>query len=100
MFDMSETISIRPSKDLRNHYAQISQLSRSNPVAITVNGKEDTVVMCHEEFMQQQKRIAEMEARLAVYAHLAQAADDVKLGRVQDSDEVFDALSRELDALE
>ena len=35
-------ISIRPSKDIRTNYAQISELTRQNPVAITVNGKEDT----------------------------------------------------------
>ena len=44
---MTSAISIRPSKDLRTNYAQISALSRENPVAITVNGKEDTVVLCH-----------------------------------------------------
>jgi PHD/YefM family antitoxin component YafN of YafNO toxin-antitoxin module len=97
---MSGVISIRPSKDLRNNYAQISKLTRSNPVAITVNGKEDTVVLCHEDFMQQQSQIAEMEAKLSVYAHLAQAADDIRLGRVQDADEAFDELFGELDALE
>lgn len=97
---MSGVISIRPSKDLRNNYAQISKLTRSNPVAITVNGKEDTVVLCHEDFMQQQRQIAEMEAKLSVYAHLAQAADDIRLGRVQDADEAFDELFGELDALE
>jgi PHD/YefM family antitoxin component YafN of YafNO toxin-antitoxin module len=100
MFSMSGVISIRPSKDLRNNYAQISKLTRSNPVAITVNGKEDTVVLCHEDFMQQQRQIAEMEAKLSVYAHLAQAADDIRLGRVRDADEAFDELFGELDALE
>ena len=44
---MTGAISIRPSKDLRTNYAQISALSRENPVAITVNWKEDTVVLCH-----------------------------------------------------
>ena len=32
----------------------------------------------------------EMESRLAVYAHLAQAAEDVRLGRVQPAQESFD----------
>ena len=41
---MTNSISIRPSKDLRTNYAQISALTRQNPVAITVNGKEDTGV--------------------------------------------------------
>jgi PHD/YefM family antitoxin component YafN of YafNO toxin-antitoxin module len=99
VLEMSGGISIRPSKDLRNNYAQISQLSRVNPVAITVNGKEDTVVLCHEDYVQQQRLIAELEAKLSIYAHLAQAADDIKLGRLQDADDVFDNLSRELDDL-
>lgn len=96
---MTGAISIRPSKELRNNYAQISTLSRSNPVAITVNGKEDTVVLSHDSYVEQQNYISELESRLAVYAHLAQAMDDVKLGRVQDADDVFDELIGELDAL-
>jgi PHD/YefM family antitoxin component YafN of YafNO toxin-antitoxin module len=93
-------ISIRPSKDLRNNYGTISQLSRSNPVAITVNGKEDTVVLSHEDYMKQLRTIDELKAKLSVYEHLAQAADDVKLGRVQDADDVFDNILKELDELE
>ena len=97
---MSSAISIRPSKDLRSNYAQISALSRKNPVAITVNGKEDIVVLCHDDYIEQQNYITELEAKLAVYAHLAQAADDVKLGRVQDVDTAFDDILSELDGLE
>ena len=97
---MSNAISIRPSKDLRSNYAQISALSRKNPVAITVNGKEDIVVLCHDDYMEQQNYIAELEAKLAVYSHLAQAADDVKLGRVQEVDAAFDDILSELDGLE
>lgn len=94
---MHQSISIRPSKDLRSNYSQISALTRSNPVAITVNGKEDTVVMAHEDFTDQQQYISELEARLAVYAHLAQAMDDVKLGRTQAMDAAFDDILGELD---
>jgi len=97
---MSSAISIRPSKDLRSNYAQISALSRKNPVAITVNGKEDIVVLCHDDYMEQQNYITELEAKLAVYSHLAQAADDVKLGRVQDIDAAFDDILSELDGSE
>lgn len=97
---MNNAISIRPSRDIRNNYAQISALSRQNPVAITVNGREDTVVLSHEAFIEQQKYVDELEARLKVYAHLAQAADDVKLGRVQDMDEAFDDVMSELDGIE
>ena len=97
---MTNTISIRPSKDIRNNYAQISNLTRQNPVAITVNGKEDTVLLSHEDYQDQQNYIAELEAKLAVYAHLAQAMDDVKLGRVQNGDEAYDDIISELENLD
>lgn len=97
---MNRAISIRPSKDLRTNYSKISDLAKKNPVAITVNGREDTVVLSHEEFVEQQNYISELEARLAVYNHLAQAQDDLKLGRVQNADEAFDDILSELDGLE
>ena len=97
---MNNAISIRPSKDIRNNYAQISSLTRQNPVAITVNGKEDTVLLSHEDFHDQQNYIAELEAKLAFYAHLAQAMDDVKLGRVQKADDTFDDIIAELETLD
>ena len=94
---MNNSISIRPSKDIRTNYAQISALTRENPVAITVNGKEDTVLISHEEYQEQQKYISELEAKLAVYAHLAQAMDDIKLGRVQNADEAYDDIIADLE---
>lgn len=97
---MNNAISIRPSKDIRTNYAQISALTRNNPVAITVNGKEDTVLLSHEDYTEQQNYIYELEAKLAVYAHLAQGMDDVKLGRVQDADTAFDDVLAELDNLD
>ena len=97
---MNNIISIRPSKDIRTNYAHISTLTRSNPVAITVNGKEDTVLLSHEDFQDQQNYIAELEAKLAVYAHLAQAMDDIKLGRVQNADEAFADIIAELEDLD
>ena len=38
---------IRPSADLRNKYKEISELCKltQEPVYITVNGKEDTVII-------------------------------------------------------
>ena len=66
----------------------------------TVNGKEDTVILSHEAFFEQQEYIAQLESRLSVYAHLAQASDDVKLGRVQDMDDAFDDILSELDGIE
>lgn len=97
---MRPSISIRPSKDIRTNYAQISALTRQNPVAITVNGKEDTVLLSHEDFQNQIHYISELEAKLAVYSHLAQAMDDIKLGRVQTADSVFEDLLEELENLE
>lgn len=97
---MTSAISIRPSKDLRTNYSQISVLTRQNPVAITVNGKEDTVVLSHEDFVDHMNYVSELEAKLAVYQHLSQASDDVKLGRVQDLDEAFDDIIGELNGLE
>ena len=85
---MSPSISIRPSKDIRTNYAQISALTRQNPVAITVNGKEDTVLL------------SELEAKLSVYSHLAQAMDDIKLGRVQRADDAFADILGELESLD
>ena len=97
---MGNTLSIRPSKDIRNNYAQISALTRESPVAITVNGKEDTVIISHEDYLDLQKHISELEAKIAVYAHLAQAMDDIKLGRVQDSDAVFDEILSDLETID
>ena len=97
---MGPGISIRPSKDIRTNYAQISALTRQNPVAITVNGKEDTVLLSHEDFQEQIHYISELEAKLAVYAHLAQAMDDIQLGRVQSADSVFADILGELENLE
>lgn len=94
---MNAAISIRPSKELRTNYSQISLLTRSNPVAITVNGREDTVVLSHEDFVSREKYISEIEARLKLYDHLAQAADDIKLGRVQDMDDAFDDVLFDID---
>jgi PHD/YefM family antitoxin component YafN of YafNO toxin-antitoxin module len=93
---MTQRLTIRPSKDLRTHYAQISAEAKNNPVAITVNGKEDTVILEHSQFMEQQQLIEDLKSRLAVYAHLAQAADDVRLGRVQPAHEAFADIISEL----
>ena len=97
---MNPSISIRPSKDIRTNYAQISALTRQNPVAITVNGKEDTVLISHEDFQEQIRYISELEAKLTVYAHLAQAMDDIKLGRVQSADSAFADILGELESMD
>ena len=50
--------------------------------------------------MEEQKYISEIEAKLAVYSHLAQAADDLKIGRVQSLDSALEDILSELDGLE
>lgn len=97
---MSPNISIRPSKDIRTNYAQISALTRQNPVAITVNGREDTVLLSHEDFQNQLRYIDDLEAKLQVYSHLAQAMDDIKLGRVQSAESAFADILDELEKLD
>ncbi len=97
---MSGEISIRPSKDIRTNYAQISELAHQHPVAITVNGREDTVLLSHADFVEQQRTIAEMQERLALYAHLAQSQDDIKLGRVQPISAVVDDIYNDIDKID
>jgi len=97
---MRSRISIRPSKDIRTNYAQISALTRQNPVAITVNGKEDTVLLSHEDFQEQLHYISELEAKLSVYSHLAQSMDDIKLGRVNSAEDTFADVLSELGNLD
>ncbi len=97
---MNLTLSIRPSKDLRNNYSKLSKLSRENPVAITVNGKEDTVVMAYEQYTFMQNKLSNLEEKLSLYEHLAMTDDDIRLGRVTSSDEVFDSIMKEIDDYE
>lgn len=97
---MNNGISIRPADEVCQHYSQISALTRENPVAITVDGREDTVLLSHEDYRCQQRYISELEARLAVYAHLAKSLDDIKCGRTQDADDVYREVTAALDELE
>lgn len=97
---MNSEISIRPSKDIRTNYAQISEMAKRNPVAITVNGREDTVILSHSAFIEQQRQIEELQQKLAVYAHLAQSADDIKLGRTQTVSAAADDIIIDIDSLD
>ncbi len=93
---MFDEISIRPSKDIRNNYAEISKLAKDHPVAITVNGREDTVLMSHEQFMQQQRLLAQFQERKAFFDILSKSGDDIKNGKVQTLAEVRNELHDEL----
>ncbi|MCD8295622.1 MAG: hypothetical protein LUE27_10335 [Clostridia bacterium] len=93
-------LSIRPSKDIRTNYSQISALSKENPVAITVNGKEDTYVLCHDDFYYLIGQVLELSARLSLYDKLAQAEDDIRLGRVTPIDQAFKEVYDFIDKVE
>ena len=97
---MSGEILNRPSKDIRTNYAEVSALAHQHPVAITVNGREDTVLLSHADFLEQQRTIGELQDRLAVYAQLAQSQDDIKLGRVRFLHSAVDDIYRDIDNLD
>ena len=54
----------------------------------------------HVDFVDQQHYISELEAKLNVYSHLAQAMDDIKLGRVQSAEDAFADILGELENLD
>ena len=82
---------IRPSADLRNHYSEISKLCRENrqPVYITVNGCGDTVLMSMDDFQQ-------MQTELELLRTLADAEEDVSIGRVAPIEDTFSDIRRRL----
>lgn len=82
---------IRPSSDLRNKYPEISTLTHETrePVFITVNGREDTVIMGHIQYNK-------MKAELGLLRTLAEAQDDVDNGRVAAMKDTFDDIRKNL----
>jgi prevent-host-death family protein len=68
---------IRPSADLRNHYADISRTCKETrqPVVITVNGRGDTAVLNLQDYRQ-------MQAELELLRALADSEADVAADRV------------------
>ena len=75
---------IRPSADLRNHYAEISKTCKQSrqPVIITVNGRGDTAVLNLQEYRQ-------MQAELELLRMLADSEADVAADRVAPVEETF-----------
>ena len=78
---------IRPSADLRNHYAEISRTCRQTrrPVVITVNGRGDTAVLSLQDYRQ-------MQAELELLRALADSEADVAAGRVAPMEDTFHEL--------
>ena len=75
---------IRPSADLRNHYAEISRTCRQTrqPVVITVNGRGDTAVLSLQDYRQ-------MQAELELLRALADSEADVAAGHVAPMEDTF-----------
>lgn len=63
-----------------------------------MNGKEDVVLLSYEDYLYQQDYIQELETRIDLYTHLAKANEDVRFGRVKESDVVFDEIINELES--
>ena len=82
---------IRPSSDIRNHYAEVSRSCREGrrPTVLTVNGRGDTVLMGIEDYEEQQARLELLEALVA-------SERDVSEGRVAPLRETLESLRSEL----
>lgn len=64
---------IRPSSDLRNHYADVARSCREErrPTVLTVNGRGDTVLMGIEDWEEQQARLELLELLMASQRDMA-----------------------------
>ena len=84
---------IRPSADLRNHYNEISKLCRETrqPVHITVNGRNDTVLLGAADY-------AQMKTELELLRMLAEAQEDVSAGRTAPVEDTFREIRERLAA--
>jgi prevent-host-death family protein len=82
---------IRPSADLRNHYAELSKLCKESnePVYVTVNGRGDTVLLSMAQY-------AQMKAELEILRVLSEAEDDVREGRTAEAQQSFDGVRASL----
>ena len=80
--------SIRPSSDLRNRYQELSSMTRETgePIFITVNGHEDTVLMGH----------GKMKSELELLNMLVETQDDVDDGRTAPIQDTFDDIRKAL----
>ncbi|MEG1516115.1 MAG: type II toxin-antitoxin system Phd/YefM family antitoxin [Clostridia bacterium] len=82
---------IRPSADLRNHYAEMSRQCRETrqPVIVTVNGRDDTVLLGASDYRQ-------MKAELELLRMLSEAEDDVRNGRTAPIQDTFNGIRASL----
>ena len=89
-----------PSEEIRANYVKISALAKESPVVITLDGKEDAVLISYEYFTKQSNHISDLEAKLGIYAYLAQGMKDAKLGRASDLEEAFDDVLKSPESLD
>jgi prevent-host-death family protein len=91
MLEVLPMDTIRPSADLRNHYAELSRLCKESnmPVYVTVNGRGDTVLLSIAQYTQ-------MRAELELLRMLSEAEDDVREGRVAPVQASFDGIRASL----
>ncbi|WP_313345086.1 type II toxin-antitoxin system prevent-host-death family antitoxin [Lacrimispora sp.] len=84
-------VATRPSSDLRNKYLEISALTweSQEPVFITVNGREDTVLMSHVQY-------EKMKTELELWKMLAEAQDDVDNERTASIEATFSDIRKNL----
>lgn len=84
---MKTTMSIRASSELRTNYSGISKLAKEHPVAITVNGKEDIVILSHEDYNDFQNELAATKAELKIMQELLIAEQNVADGKIIDEND-------------
>lgn len=82
---------IRPSSDIRNHYAEVARTCREErrPTVLTVNGRGDTVLMGIEAWEEDQARLELLETLVA-------SDRDIVEGRVAPISSTFSDLRAEL----
>ena len=87
-------MNIRPSSALRNEYPEMSRYckERGEPVFLTVNGREDTVLLSAREYERQQ-------ALLELLDMLSESQDDIKCGRVFTHEEATARINAKLQEL-
>ena len=78
---------IRPSADLRNKYKEISELCKltQKPVYITVNGKEDTVIIASNV-------LDELYQTVNLMQKINEGIADINAGRTMSLDEAKNKL--------
>ena len=85
------TPDIRPSSDLRNHYADVARTCKEErrPTILTVNGRGDTVLMGLEDWDTQQ-------ARLELLEMLVASEQDISEGRTKPLSQTLNDLRAQL----